>query len=208
VWNTYIALRDYPDEDHAWWFTDDTFTPYDMLEWLLSMEFSGVASSIPHLTQMETTVRNFYTICADRGGWCNSRQENNVIEFIAAKKLLRQKGRNMVVPSGTHPAAIWTSVDPEWGTADFSWAFQNPGMWVNGYKEDYTFPMDWGNLSQIKNDNPQKAKEAESAPSGNTKDGPNTKYDRFYYKLGLGDSFIVLNFCQFQYWKMNKVSCR
>jgi RHS repeat-associated protein len=203
VYDTYIALRDHS----GWWHnTEDKmgkFSPHDMLEVLLSIEFNGVAARIPRETQKEIGVRNFYAICHDRGGWCNSRSGKDVIEFIAAKQLILI--RNWFVPKGADPTGVWNEPGYKKSKADFSVGFKNPDGWTGGVG-NLKVPYDWGNLQMFTYRfpaNPERYREAFEAPGG--REGEGGKFiagNEFYYYLYPGDrnAFIVLNRLQTKYW--------
>ena len=192
VYDTFLALRDNP----GWWNNNHvgTMTPHDMLEWLLSMEFSDTAATlVSSAIQKETTVRNFYSICSYRGGWCNSESEKDVIEYITAKDLANQAGRHILVPKGENPGSYWIDNSYRWSTVNFSGAFLNPGAWTSGHG-NFRVPMDWGNISMFGD----KTAEAKGLIEQNK--GIGTETQGFIFTLGGGDPFVILNYCQDLYW--------
>jgi RHS repeat-associated protein len=198
VYDTYIALR----YNAGWWNNEgkDVFTPFDMLDLLLSMEFSDRAAEIDSGLQEETTVRNFYYIC-DRGGWCDSKSEENIIEYITAKDLTTIEDRHMLVPKGTDPKSKWIDGRVRWSNVDFSQAFKNPGVWQTGGK-DLRVPIDWGNLTML--EPYYSLDEMNRAKYGTFGDyGGYIAENEFYFRFGDGtiNDFVILNNSQVRYWK-------
>jgi hypothetical protein len=202
VYDAYIALR----YNAGWWNNEgkDVFTPFDMLELLLSMEFSYSAAKIDPEIQEETTVRNFYYVCS-RGGWCNPSSEEDIIEYITAKDLADTRGRHLLVPKGTDPKSTWPDNRDNWSNVDFSRAFKNPGVWATGGK-DLRVPMDWGNLEMLArygNHSEDEMYKAKAGRFGDYGDGKYIAENEFYFRLGnyTLDAFVILNNSQVRYWK-------
>ena len=180
VYDTFIALRDNP----GWWNNYDkksSMTTHDMLELLLAMEFSDDARRIDVALQKQTTVRNFYSLYVYRGSWCNSKNQNAVIEYITAKDLADTRGRHLLVPKGADPGSIWINSRYRWSTVDFSTAFKAPGQWNSGWGNNRV-PMDWGNLEMLSGYHDYE--EMYQAKAGSFVDYPHTQYianNEFYF---------------------------
>jgi hypothetical protein len=204
VYDTYIALR----YNAGWWNNEgkDVFTPFDMLELLLSMEFSDRAAEIDPGVQEETTVRNFYYICKGRGGWCDSSFEEDILEYITAKDLADTRGRHLLVPKGTDPKSTWKDRRDRWSTADFSQAFKNPGVLMTGVG-NLRVPMDWGNLEMLLPYHSEKEMyEAKAGRFGDYGVGKYIAENEFYFRLGNNtkNAFLLLNYSQVKYWKSSQ----
>jgi hypothetical protein len=209
VCKTYLALRD----NVGWWnnYTLRSLTPQAFTGLTMRMEFNDSggtgANRIDSTIQKEVAVRNFYAHCSYWAGRpCDSRSATDMFIFIAHKQLLSMSAReHMLIPKGVAPE----DVSPEWissewvdkpgyySDADFENGFLYPGQWISGIGS-WNQPFDWGNISMIKD--ATKYSEAKTAIGGSLIGEPFYGEEEFYYKLGTGDSFVIMTFTQRRYW--------
>ncbi len=211
VCNTFLAMREKP----GWWNRNSigTLTPQRFLGLFLRMEFSDRAKNIDEGIKKATTVRNFYYLCSGLpGNTCNSLSANDIINYIAFKKLAITGGRDLLVPreaSSSEISAKWKD-RPGYSNADtFEDAFLYPDAWRSGIG-NHNVPVDWGNISMMKTYYPgdkERYDRYAAAVKGLSEHMTYIEQDKVYLRRGGNngdDAFVILTYAQLRYWFPNQ----